>query len=355
VLVSPAGSLKILQCNETASLMTGFERGDLMGCPLALIDPKNGDAAQRDSLEQDLLRDHSVRGETSINRHDGSSFPADFSIARVEAGSHVLWMVIYQDITVQKLQQKRIEEARDAAELALSAKNNYLAFLSHEIRNPLSAITGYGDLLNTTSLDEEQADFVSQILGAAQILLAQVNTILDFSKIEAGRLDIVEAEMDLGDCLGAALDSVRPAALAKRISLGLDIAPDVPALALLDGQRLSQVLRNLLSNAVKFTAQGGIRLGLGLGEREGARTLEFSVSDTGIGVAPEHMGRLFTPFQQAEADTSARFGGSGLGLAICRELVELMGGRITAESTPGVGTTMRFFLPLRVADSTGIG
>jgi two-component system, sensor histidine kinase and response regulator len=224
--------------------------------------------------------------------------------------------------------------------VAGAAKTQFLATMSHEIRTPLNSVVGLVHLMQGTRLDPRQADFLGKIDKSARSLLAIINDILDFSKIEAGGLTVEETELDLEQVLEtvAALSSAK--SHQKDLEFLVRIAPDVPMLLRGDPLRLSQLLGNYCSNAVKFTERGEVLLAVDVLE-QGADTvkLRFAVSDTGIGLSPAQLARLFEPFQQADSSTTRKYGGTGLGLAIARKLAELMGGEAWVESTEGAGST----------------
>jgi len=244
--------------------------------------------------------------------------------------------------------------ATEEAQSASRAKSQFLANMSHEIRTPMNAILGMLKLLQKTPLSERQQDYASKTEGAARSLLGLLNDILDFSKVEAGKMTLDPQPFRL-EPLFRELSVILSANLgAKPVELLFDLDPDLPPALLGDALRLQQVLINLGGNALKFTPQGEVVLGLHLrGVDRGLATLEFSVRDSGIGIAPEHQAQIFSGFTQAEASTTRRFGGTGLGLAISQRLVQLMGGELSLDSAPGRGSRFAFLLQLPVLPGAG--
>lgn len=246
---------------------------------------------------------------------------------------------------------RKLSLAKEAAEAASRAKTQFLASVSHELRTPLNAIIGFGQLLDQTTLDSEQASMVRTMTAAGRTLLTMISNILDFSRLEVGRMPRQAEDFSLRGLLGEVRDMVAAEAGAKGLRLGLHVTARTPVAAF-HGERghLQEILLNLAANAVKFTAHGEVVIAADVAARADGRVfLRAEVSDTGIGIAPEARERIFELFTQADDSVLNRFGGTGLGLAICKKLVQLMEGDIGVESTLGGGSTFWFEIPLSLA------
>ncbi len=240
---------------------------------------------------------------------------------------------------------RALAAATEEALVASRAKSAFLANISHEIRTPMNGVIGMAELLAGTALSPAQKEYLETIELSGRALLALIDDILDFSRLESQKLTLDNAPFALRALVEESLEMVAPAAAKKGVALGHRIAPGTPAAWLGDRDRLRQILLNLLSNAVKFTPRGEVRVELAVRPlAAGRQELHLAVADTGIGIAAAEMGRLFTSFHQLDASTTRRYGGAGLGLAICKQLAELMGGKIQVESIPGRGSTFHLIL-----------
>ncbi len=240
---------------------------------------------------------------------------------------------------------REVETRRAAEEAALAAERSKAVFLttmSHELRTPLNGVIGAGQLLKNTPLNAEQSELIDVVSSSGEFLLELINNVLDLSKLEAGRLELDESSINLEQLVASAIAPLKLQAREKGIDIGYTIDRDAPAHVRGDSMRLKQILLNLSGNALKFTTHGSVHINVSQDRGE----IEFTVTDTGIGIPEESQAKLFQPFAQADASTARQFGGSGLGLTIVKHLIELMGGSISLTSTEGIGTIFHVRLPL---------
>jgi PAS domain S-box-containing protein len=273
----------------------------------------------------------------------GDPFWAAVSMMPIEFFNKKAVIASYLDITEMKELQIEIEKARDLAEAASQAKADFLANMSHEIRTPMNAIIGFSSLALKTGLDNKQRDYIRKIQQSGTHLLGIINDILDFSKIEAGKLSVEHTPFELEKLMENVSNLVSDKATAKGLELLFNVVEGTPNNLVGDPLRMGQILVNYSNNAVKFTEQGEILIAVQVAEEtEKDVLLRFSVRDTGIGLTPEQMEKLFQSFQQADTSTSRKYGGTGLGLAISKKLANLMDGDVGVESEYGKGSTFWF-------------
>lgn len=293
---------------------------------------------------------HGVRTVTrhAVEMKDGQTYWYDMVSSEVEWFGEPARQLIVADNTKQVQVEHTLEKARRRAEAAAQAKTNFLAMMSHEIRSPMNGIISVGEILEGASLNPEQQELVRVINQSAETLLTILDDILDLSKIEAGKMEIAKVDFDLHDLVNDIVSLLKSGFQQKNVSLVVEIDHNVPRWVFSDANRLRQILFNLLGNALKFTETGMVEISVQVTDSDqiGPASLVITVKDTGIGIAPDVVSRLFQPFEQADSSIARKYGGTGLGLSICRRLAELLDGSIRVESEPGKGSSFIVTLPL---------
>ncbi len=341
------GSISSL--NPAFERLTGWPREKWLGKSMTALCHPRDVPRMIAHLHQATLGDSLSPFEIRIRTRSGGFRTAEVMLESRREGGRVCEILgVAEDVTARKFVIHDLRAAKEAAEAASSAKSEFVANLSHEIRTPMNGIIGLTSLLLDTPLAPQQKSFAESIRASGDALLSLINAILDFSKIESGKLELEMQPFNLRDCLAGAGELVATNARAKGLQLSFETSYRCPEVLLGDVTRLRQVLVNLLTNAVKFTERGSVSVSADARPLIGKEIdLRIEVRDTGVGIAPEKAARIFESFSQEDASTTRKYGGTGLGLAISKRLVELMGGTIEVESTPGEGSAFRFNTRLR--------
>ncbi len=357
--------------NDAFVSMTGYAPEEVMGKePREYMRGTGIDRTIAEQVDKSFTEGKGFLVEAEVFRKDGSRYwiAAESRPVRNDEGIVTSWICINTDITERKQSDeilasrvielelarekqsalaKELKSAKRKAERSDKSKSDFLADMSHEIRTPLNGVLGMADVLLTTGLSHDQRDYIQTIKDSGASLLAILNDILDFSKLEAGKISLKKTKTDLRRIISTVSDLMAPRASEKGLTISHKVSDDVPAEIMEDGLRLQQVLLNLVGNAVKFTEKGWINLSVDVVQRSsGGDFLRIEVTDTGIGITPEHQERLFARFEQVGVTGVRTAGGTGLGLSISQELTRLMDGEITLESEEDVGSTFAIEIPL---------
>jgi len=335
---------QVVKCNQQLCQLLGIPASDLVGHGTRRWYADEADYLRVAQSGEQIASGEPARLDVAMVRDDGSPLWVRMSghaIDPRDVSRGVVWTL--EDLSEERRVAEEMRRARELAEDAARTKSSFLANMSHEIRTPMNAIIGMAHLLLKSGLNPRQQDYLAKIQRSSQHLLGIINDILDFSKIEAGKLTVESTDFDLASVLDNVANLIGEKAGAKGLELIFEVGHDVPQQLVGDPLRLGQILVNYCNNAVKFTEHGEIRVQVSRRDDSPAGVLlHFAVRDTGIGLSPEQMGRLFQSFSQADTSTSRRYGGTGLGLAISKSLAKLMGGEVGVESEPGVGSSFWF-------------
>ncbi len=359
--------------NAAAESLFGYETAEMVGRNVSMLMPspyrEEHDGYMQRYIRSGVKKIIGIGREVTGQRKDGSTFPMDLAISELTVNDKTMFTGIVRDISERKKTQEELKErsksiartnrilteANSRAEEATAAKSAFLANMSHEIRTPMTAILGFTELLEAGDLSQaEEQSAISTIRSNGEYLLSLLNDILDLSKVEAGQIEMERISCSPAQITHEVESLLRVRADLKDLKLETQWETSIPEQIVSDPTRIRQVLVNLVGNAIKFTHQGRVTVSVAFEETGGAASLRFKVVDTGIGMEPDQMAKIFEPFAQADATTTRVYGGTGLGLTISRRIVQLLGGELTATSEVGKGSCFEFSFAPEVPEGVSL-
>ncbi|CAN5778691.1 hypothetical protein BH23ACT10_BH23ACT10_33570 [soil metagenome] len=356
VIADTAGT--ITYANRAAQAMFGHDDPGLQGRNLITLMPAQLREAHTAGLERfietGVPRLIGRVGDVTARRADGTEFPAQISLSTWDVHGTRNFAGVIRDVTAQKQSEAELERARDEALAASRLKSAFVMNMSHELRTPLNGVMGMSELLTTTQLTDKQTRYNDTLMHSADSMLQLVNELLDFADLEAGELEVEHSPTAVGEVVREVVDHAVARVAERPLVVNAMVDDRVPETVVTDPLRLRQIVMHLVGNALKFTPDGRVQLTVDVATDDGggADVVRISVTDTGIGMAPELLAAIFTPFSQADVSSTRRFGGAGLGLTISHRLAELLGGRVTGSSEPGLGSTFTVTIPLIRPDAS---
>ncbi len=350
-------TFKIVAVSNAVMESYGYSQAELLALRISDLIPEWEQAKFKAHRHNVVRRRPTGRkrwtGPWHHKRKDGSIVELQVLTSDIVFDGRACRLSYCSDVTEHNLMVAELARAHERAVEASNLKSAFLANMSHELRTPMNGVIGMTGLLLESGLTDQQLSYAEQVARSGAQMLAIINDILDISKLEAGQVELDTTLFDLRDAIADVCAAPRAEAAAKGVAFEIEVAPELPHALRGDARRIQQILLNLVANAVKFTREGTVTVHAAAPIVEPGRVaVELSVADTGIGIEPELLARMFDPFAQAEVSTTRNYGGTGLGLAIVRELVELMGGSVSATSEPGRGSTFTVSLALEVAGTS---
>jgi PAS domain S-box-containing protein len=340
ICIVDAETLRIKTINPACETILGFRQAELVGQSIVDRATDEDKPAFRKRLGE-IIKENLKLAVLDYQFTTFSKNPISVE-CRVSYRNKTLFFNI-NDVTPQKSYQSQLIKSKEAAEIGKKAKETFLANMSHELRTPINGIIGLTSLLRKTPVNDQQSSMLDLLEVSSQSLLGVINDVLDISKIDAGKFSIIRSPSNLKDLIQSVYRLLKFKADEEHIEFFLHVDPEIPDYLMIDSLRLNQILMNLLSNAIKFTKRGYVKLTVALLKKESEKVqLQFSVEDTGIGIPKHRLKDIFESFEQADDDTSNKYGGTGLGLAIVKKLIELKGGELTVDSRIGNGSVFTF-------------